>query len=146
MNLITTALSPVALNLYYRYAIVEDSEKTKTLRAALSVDVPSKPSFEVNKFIRADPSFLVGKHQLFKVRNAVNAILQIITRSGHFIVNQAVRPKATLETQAFAPRETRQLLKGPYARYPYAENEVAITTNPVWLTSLNLVYIRRNTF
>ena len=116
---------------------MEDSGRTQNLGAALSGDMPSKLSFEVNKFINADPSLLVDKHQLFKVRNTVNAILQIITGSGHFIVNQAVRPKATLETQAFAPRETRHLLKGTYARYPSAENGVALTTNPVWLTSLS---------
>ena len=67
------------------------------LGAALSGGMHSKLSFEVNKFINADPSLLVDKHQLFKVLNAVNAILQIITGSGHCIVNQAVKPKATLK-------------------------------------------------
>ena len=94
--------------------------------------------FEVNEFIKADPSLLADKHQPFKMLIGVNAFLQIIAGSGHFIVNQAVRPKATLETQALEPLESNQLLNVRYARYcSEEESELTLTTNPVWLTSLS---------
>src|SRR6218665_478032 len=111
--------------------------RTKKLGTALSGNMPSNISFEVNIFINADPPLLADMHQLFKVHNAVNAILQIITGSGHSIVNQAVRPKATLVAQAFEPRESTQLLKAPYARYPSEQIELALTTNPDWLPPLS---------
>src|SRR6218665_700839 len=120
---------PVILILKYVYGVVEDDGRTKNLGTASQLI--TNLSFEVNKSINKDPSLLADKHQLFKVCIDVNAILQIITDSGHFIVNNAVRPKDEFAIQALL-----RLLKAPYARFSFEEIELALTTNPVSLTSL----------
>src|SRR6218665_1691835 len=72
----------------------------------------------------------------------VNSILQIITGSGHFIINHAVRPKDEFAIQALL-----SVLKAPYARFSFEEIELALTTNPVSLTSLSDIwYITNVTF
>src|SRR6218665_612157 len=126
----TGTLMPVILILKYVYGVVEDDESTNNLGTESQLN--TKLSFEVNKSINKDPSLLADKHQLFKVCTDVNAILQISTGSGHFIVNQAVRHKDEFAIQALL-----RVLKAPYARFSFEEIELALTTNPASLTSLS---------
>src|SRR6218665_1765917 len=107
-----------------------DYGRRKKLRMECTCELNTNLSFDLNKSIYTDPSLLADKLQLFKVLIAVNAILQTITGSGHFIVNQPVRSE-------FATQAILRVLKAPYARYSSAVNEMALTTNPVSLTSLS---------
>src|SRR6218665_2260738 len=121
---------PVILILKYVYGVVEDDGRTKNLGTASQLI--TNLSFEVNKSINEDPSLLADKHQLFKVSIGFNAILQMIIGSGHFIVNHADRSKDEFAIQAFA-----RILKSPYARFLSKLIGLALTTNPVALTSLS---------
>src|SRR6218665_3188000 len=121
---------PVILILKYVYGVVEDDGRTKNLGTASQLI--TSLSVDLNKSINEDPSLLADKHQLFKVCIGFSAILQIITGSLHFIVNQADWSKDEFAIQAFS-----RVLKAPYARFSFEEIELALTTNPVWLTSLS---------
>src|SRR6218665_2718463 len=121
---------PVILILKYVYGVVEDDGRTKNLGTESQLN--TNLSIEVNKSLNKNPSLLADKHQLFKVCVAVNAILQMIIGSGHFIVNQADRSKDEFAIQAFS-----RVLKAPYARFLSELIELALTTNPAWLTSLS---------
>src|SRR6218665_3887917 len=107
--------------------VVEDDERTNNLGTESQLN--TNLSFDLNKSIYKEPFLLADKHQLFKV---LSDVLQMIIGSGHFIVNQAVRHKEEFATQALL-----RVLKAPYTRFSFEEIELALTTNPVSLTSLS---------